>query len=503
MFRIKYLLILLFSNISFAQSIDDSFSQKDMLKDLEVFKNIRIKANSGLYKYRSKEQIDSIYSWAENQIIKSTSYRDFHTILSTLTDYEGSLHNDTSFSEKFIKSLSEEKYGYFPFPLKNIENRWIINIENDLIPLGSEIIAINDEKIGKIEQNLSKYYTTDGFNQTGKKIGLQTHFSKYYRFDYGQKNNFIIEYKLPNSNEMLIKMVGSIGFSDYYKKFRTRYSKPFDKLYYSNLKEDEKYHFKIINASTAILTINSFTMGNEKSPEHKDYKTFLNNTFKEIKNSNINNLIIDVRLNGGGSDPNDILTYSYLTNRDFQENKEAWISFHKIPYTKYYNSKIPKFIRPLFIGKYNRELQAIFQEKRNNYFYQNSKSNDHKIWKPNPLTFHGKIYLLISPAVASAGSLFSAMVAGNDNSVVIGEETMGGYYGHNGHTSFEYKLPKSKIITTFSIVNLKQDVPQKSNQLNGRGIIPDYKVSQTFEDFIKQEDTQLNFVIDLIQKQVF
>jgi len=48
-----------------AQSIDEPFSKDKMRKDLEVFKQIRISANSGLYKYRTKNEIDSIYHWAE------------------------------------------------------------------------------------------------------------------------------------------------------------------------------------------------------------------------------------------------------------------------------------------------------------------------------------------------------------------------------------------------------------------------------------------------------
>ncbi len=72
--------------------------------------------------------------------------------------------------------------------------------------------------------------------------------------------------------------------------------------------------------------------------------------------------------------------------------------------------------------------------------------------------------LLTSPRIASAGSLFAAMLAGNENTTTIGEETMGGYYGHNEHTPLEYKLPKSKIIKKFSVVNLEQDVPPKENQ---------------------------------------
>lgn len=62
------LIFILLSNFSFSQSIDDIFSQKNMRKDLAVFKEIRLKANSGLYKYRTKAQIDSIYNWADKEI---------------------------------------------------------------------------------------------------------------------------------------------------------------------------------------------------------------------------------------------------------------------------------------------------------------------------------------------------------------------------------------------------------------------------------------------------
>ena len=267
------------------------------------------------------------------------------------------------------------------------------------------------------------------------------------------------------------------------------------------MKETQKYNYKQLNSTTGILTIHTFIMGNETTNEHKKYNQFLDSVFADIKTKNIKNLIVDVRNNGGGTDPNDLLTYSYLTNRSFQENKQAWISFKKIPLIKYYNIGIPKFVRPLVVGKYNKQFQEDFPLVKDGKFYQNEKSSDHKIWHPNQNAFTGNIYLLTSPAIASAGSLFAAMLSGNENTITIGEETMGGYYGHNGHTPLEYKLPKSNIIIQFSVVNLEQDVPKKENQKYDRGIIPDYEITQTFNDFLNNIDTQMNFTLELIKKK--
>ncbi|MXV38814.1 peptidase [Flavobacteriaceae bacterium Ap0902] len=472
-----------------------------MKKDLAVFKEIRQKVNSGLYKYRTKEQIDSIYNWAENEIENLTTYRDFYNLIVQLTDYEGSLHNDTSIPNKKWQNLRKEKSGYFPLPIKWIEGKWIVNLENGKIPLGAEIISVNDIPITDLIFELGKYYTTDGINLTGKRLGIRAHFARYFRLNYGLKDNFKIIYKKHNADKSEEIVINSVSYAKYYKRFNKRHSQPFDQIYYADLEPNQKYSFKQINSSSGILKVHSFGMGNITSKEHKKYAKFLDSVFTQIEKKNLKNLIVDVRQNGGGDDPNDLITYSYLTQRKFQENKQAWISFKKIPLLKYYNIGIPKFIRPLVVGKYNRELQEIFPLEKNGKYYQDENRDDHKIRLPNGKAFKGKIYLLISPAVASAGSLFASMVAGNKNTTVIGEETMGGYYGHNGHTPLEYKLPKSKIVTKFSIVNLEQDVSEKANQYYNRGIIPDIEINQTYDDFLNNKDTQLNYILNLITSE--
>lgn len=471
-----------------------------MKKDFEVFKEIRLKANSGLYKYRNKQQIDSTYNWAEKEINKSSTYLEFYNIICTLTNFEGSLHNDTRFPTKYWESLRNESYGYFPYPIKWIDGKWRLNFDKGDIPLGAEIISINQVPVSELIQNLYKYYTTDGINTTGKRIGLRTHFSRYYRWHYGLSKDFNVTYRMENSGQIETKNLESVSYSEYYKNFNSRYSKPYDQIYYADLEENQKYTYEQVSESTGVLTIHSFSLGNETTATHEKYREFLDSTFEDIKQKKINNLIVDVRQVGGGTDPNDLITYSYLAQRNFQENKEAWIRFEKIPLIQHIDFWLPGFLRPLFVGKYNREFQKEFPLEKGGKFYQDASSEDHEIREPDKNAFRGNIYLLVSPAVASAGSLFAAMVCGNENTLTIGEETMGGYYGHNGHIPLTYKLPKSNIEITFSVVNLEQDVPKKSNQQYNRGIIPDFEVSQTYQDFLVHKDTQMEYTLELIKR---
>ncbi len=365
-----------------------------MRKDLSVFKEIRLRANSGLYKYRTKEQIDSIYNWAEKEIENSYTFLDFYNIICKLTDFEGSLHNDTELPSKFWESLQNEAFGYFPYPIKWIDGKWRINFKNDEIPIGSEIVAINETSISEVMQNLYKYYTTDGVNTTGKRIGINTHFSTYYRYHYGVMKNFKVEYKEPNSNHKNIKLIKNVGYSEYYKNFRNRYSKPYDQIYYTHLAENQKYQYQTIDDSTGVLTIHSFSMGNKNSDEHKRYAQFLDSIFLKINSEKIKNLIVDVRQNRGGDDPNDLVTYSYLAQRSFQENKSAWVSFNKIPLIRYIDFWLPKFLRPLFVGKYNKELQEEFPLEKCKKYYQDDHNIDHYKRSPKENNFTGNIYLV-------------------------------------------------------------------------------------------------------------
>ncbi|MGS2763544.1 S41 family peptidase [Sinomicrobium sp. M5D2P9] len=494
-----FLLWLICCFSGYAQSVDDSFPRSKMRKDLEIFKNIRLKANSGLYKYRTEREIDSIYTWAEAQVERSGSYRDFYNIIVQLTDFEGSLHNDTSLPLKYRKSMAAETSGYFPYPVKPVEGKWVLNMEGTEIPPGAEILSVNGRPVEDIIANLNKYYTTDGINITGKIIGIQYSFSRYYRLHYGQEKTFTVCFIPHGSEEEQCRTLKSVGYRDYYKNVKNRYSLPDDEANYQDWEEDEIYSFTGIDSVTALLTVNSFSLGEKNSESHKHYAHFLDSVFTSVKQQKIKNLIVDVRYNGGGTDPNDLVTYSYLTGRNFQENRQAWVSFQKVPYLRYAYSKIPFFLRPLGVGKYNRMLREEFPVEKEGRFYEDDTSEDHRVRTPAKNAFTGNIYLLISPRVASAGSLFAAMVAGNANTVTVGEEAMGGYYGHNGHTPLGYILPKSGLETFFSIVNLEQDVPQKANQVYNRGIIPDYNVSQSFEDYLEHKDTQMAFVLRLIK----
>jgi len=497
MLKSKTILIFLLPLFIFSQN--EKWPSEKLKQDLNIFKEIREKANSGLYKYRTKQQIDSIYSWAFSQLDEPKELIELYKILLQITDFEGSLHNDTTLPDDFEKKRSSVNV-FFPYPVKLISKQLIINFENSEIPLGSQIHNINGIETQKLLSSLYKYYTTDGYNITGKSIGIGGSFAKYFEMEYGPQKSFLVEYSLPNQTQKLTKTIASVSNEIRKENFKKRFSLPMDSLQYARAKD--KYSFKVISPNSALLSVHTFVIGrNAKDKIHIAYKKYLDSCFKYLsQHSEIQNLIVDIRNNGGGTDPNDILTFSYLTQKPYRENASAYVNFQKIPFANYLvyeetDAKKQQEERKDFEDELLEEFPKLINKK----YPQDKKFNP--VLQPDKNTFKGQIYLLISPRIASAGSLFAALVAGNTNAIVIGEETMGGYFGHNGHTPIEYELPNTKIKTQFSIVNLEQDVPKKANQAFGRGIIPDHEISQTFEDFIQNKDTQFEYTLKLIDKK--
>lgn len=145
-------------------------STNAMKQDLELFRNIREKANSGLYSYRTKKQIDSIYKWAFREIKKPLRTLDFYKIILQLSDFEGGCHNYTEPTSVFFNYLNSQR-AFFPFALKYIAKKMIFNSMSDQIPVGARILSINGIPDSILMQSFYKYMPADGYTQTQKLSG--------------------------------------------------------------------------------------------------------------------------------------------------------------------------------------------------------------------------------------------------------------------------------------------------------------------------------------------
>ncbi|WP_343637359.1 S41 family peptidase [Fluviicola sp.] len=465
----------------FFQSEAQSFSKHQFQKDFDILQRIYEKANAGLYKYHSKRETDSIFQANRKRIRNGISYREFYKLVWEVIDFTGSCHNDLFYPDTLKNALRQQRI-FFPLPLKYIRNKLYTNLAWENMPAGSEILAINHTDATSFATEVSRFLSTDGYNTTGKYAFLETNalfFNVYLA--YGPQQSFTISYK--DSSGITQKTLEAVDYKTAIGNYRQRFIPDYEK----NVPD---YSFRLLD-QTGLLTVSTFALGGTKSDGHQKYARFLDSVFTDLKQKNIRNLIVDIRENGGGNDPNDLLLYSYLTHRNFRENKSAHTLFNKVPLKKYYLEEEKNEIKEL--EETLKEEHSVLKDGK---YYQNETFNP--VWTPKPNAFSGNIYLLISPFVASAGSLFASMVKSDEGPVVIGQEALGGYYGHTGHIPVTYRLPNTGLRLSFSIVDLEQDVQKLPDQRYGDGIKPDYQVEQTIDDYLGDKDTILEFAKKLL-----
>lgn len=478
-------------------------SEQEMFEDLEILFAIHKEANSGLYTYHTKHQIDSIYNRAFESIKRPMRVIDFYKIMLYLADYEGSVHNYTAPDLDLINFLNRQK-SFFPFSLIYIDGQIIFDGKSASIPPGSRIISINGVNDAQLMQSFYKYYPTDGYTFTRKlSASVDQSFGINYLLEYGLFDEYIIEYSLPESRSIEKTILPSVTLTERERNIKNRYSAPVTDLI--DFKNQSSYSFRMLDPSIGMLNLRWFGMVTGlEDPGFEPYAQFLDSVFVGLHENNVSNLIIDIRNNPGGSDPTFEQPMMYLTdNKPFKENVKANIIFDPdfLPYEKYFwgvSTSQRMDSTSLEIGK--RQLKDWFPIFSNKTSWQNQKYNP--TYYPKSPTFKGNLYLLINENVASAASHFASLVKGfAKNVTIIGVETAGGYYVHNGHTPLVYELPNSKIKTQFSIVNLVQDAPKKDDQPEGCGIMPDYEVWPSLDDFLQHKDTQMEFTLKLIENK--
>jgi len=477
----------------------DHLSTKQMKEDLAIFRAVREATNSVMYRYRTKTYLDSVYLWAESEVQKPLSPIDFYKILLILTDVEGSCHNATYLFRDVYDYLPKDR-GFFPYDLKNIEGKIRMNSAKEAIPVGSEILSINGISNSGLIAAFSKYYTTDGYNITAKeRASVEDSYGWRFLFEFGMSDIFKITFKQPGKIRTETITVKSLSLEEKKQTKKRKHSAPYDAKF--DFEQKEKFSAVEISPTTMLLNFRIFNMAeNAEDPAYKTFCQFLDSVFVTMQDKKMDNLIIDIRNNPGGNDPNYETVFTHLAEKPFRENTHAHIIFNEIPYAQYF-----KWTASDNAAQKEEKLQLeglakeFFPTYENGQFLQAPVRNPY--YYPDSLRFTGNLYLLIDEHVASAASHFASLVRAYTKATIVGVECSGGYYGHNGHFPIAYKLPNSNITTKFSIVYVEQDVVPHLKQPIGRGIIPDVPVSQSFADFMSNEDTQMKRVLKLIQEK--
>lgn len=471
-------------------SLNGQFTSAQFVEDLRVFRSIREKANSGLYVYRSRHQIDSMYKKAEEEAASSKNIFDFYKVIAKVTGFEGSCHNYTDLPNHASYYLAQRP-EYLPITLKNIDGRLLQDSKDIKIPLAAEIISINGIPAKEMISRFSQYYFSDGYSVPYRETaGFERGMLDKFYIEFGTHKQYDIKYQW-NGQTHDVSLPG-ISLEAFKKLQESRHSLTLDKKLMA-----EKYSFTKEGDHVYRLSIRGFDFATGKEdPAYKKFSIFLDQMMDTLEREKIENLIIDLRGNTGGTGALYEKVFSYLTQRPFRDSNYAYTWFNEVPM----EDKL--IITPLFLSNgvtdkngINTYLKQLYPKQIQGKYYWADDKN--LLILPNERTFRGQLYLLADQRVASAASHLASLIKSYTNAIVIGKETVGGYYEHNGHLPLVYELPNTGIQTGFSIVHVIQDAQNLPDQKKGQGIVPHYEIRLTNQEFLDQSDVYLRKALEL------
>ena len=457
---------------SFITTIYSQIPKEKLLNDYDILVTELKTYHQGLYQYVEKSVIDQKIDSIRKTIESSNKIEFFKKVnaLIALTK-EGHTGAELPFWTQSKFGLSK---SFIPIKIKFSDKKAIITKyfakDNPGLNFGDQLISINGRTIEQIMQKLRPYIVTDGFNETSFYEWVSWNFPIYYTMAYGKEKKFDIKVKEFNSEKVKTLTLNGRNILKQKDKKNTL----------NTIIIKNEFDYYSISDSIFYLSIPNFY-------SLDDFETFYEKVFKIIKEKNTKHLIIDVQNNIGGEEGNENLLASYLFKEAFQKYESVII-----PIAAYDNFKKSKSAIADGWALSNKIPHRGKFTLMSDYF------SEFGYKKPNQeLVYTGKVYVLTSGVTFSGGAEFASMLKMTNRAVFIGEETGGAYEGNVSGESGVLKLPKTKIKVSIPLVHFKMAVHP---EIRGRGVMPDYKVSQDWEDIIKGKNSKLEFALKLIEK---
>jgi len=451
-------------------------------EDIDEFVDILEEVHVNPYMKISKDNFYQAVDSVKKSVTDSLNRQQFYQVFTPLVDLLNDSHTGVKFPSGIWKHYQYEANGlFFPMAIMVTKDKRIF-IQRDFsesnIPYKTEILSINSKKSEDIINTFVKYDSSPIETSSIKRLDRK--FDDYLWW--------ILDFRGPYTVETNIGTFNVDG-QTWVEYVRTR-----DTFKNSNNPINGNIFLNEVDTATCILKISSY------SGSISEFKIQIEEQFKMIQKKAYENLIIDVRNNGGGSDDNGRTVIDFITEKPYSETLSSTFMMKRSKrYEKYIKCKAPWIIRWMvnlrtvsWFNKENRKLfKALLKTPHGENLIAHLPLNEPT---ENPYRFEGNVYVLSNHNSYSATTVFLGAVKDYGVGTIIGTETGDCPTGFGNNLYFELNNSRLRCrsSTTFMIR------PSGDKDMT-HGVIPDYYVEQTIEDTEKDIDTILNYTFDLIE----
>jgi Peptidase family S41 len=486
---IQYLFVISFfcsCSVSNNFTPEKKYSPQQLKEDVQAMEATLKRNHTSLYWYSSKETIDSSFARAYTLVKDSMSENGFKNLIAETIFPIRCGHTSVRHSAQWNKFYTGKLPTGFPLNLKIADDSTLVitnnfNRRDSLLKTGMKITGINNYSPTQIIDTLFPLVAIDGNAKNFSYQNISNNFRAYFNSRFTDEKKFTVAYVDFKGNFKTTTVAALTPVRDTSRRPTTTpqtQSVPQQQISQRQRRINAIRSFTIDSTRQfATLRIASFTRPLKRS--------FLNQSFKQLQQKQIPNLIIDVRNNGGGLIKSSLLLTKYIEQGTFRFTDSVFAATRRIRSDIKVKKKFVNNLGMLFLSRKEKKdqyrfifFQKPFQPKRNNY--------------------KGQVYVLTGGYSFSATTMFLSNVKGQSNVTLVGEETGGGYYGNNGVFIPEMILPHTKLRVRLPLYRI---VNNKTIPFNGSGVPPDVEVKATSESIRLNKDPKMEKAVELIRNK--
>lgn len=460
------------------------FPQEELRADYSLLRNILEKKHPSLYWYTTKDSMDWYFDKYYQSIPDSMTEQQFAWhILAPLVDKIHCGHTSIGSSKNYQRWAKDRRLPSFPLYFKVWNDTMSVlsnlNRNDSIFKRGVLVTAVNGIRNQKQIDKMFDYLPEDGYANNVNYIRLSANFPYYHRNIYGLSRKYRVAYLDSTGQEKLAEIPLFTPKKDSTKKDSTaRRARP-KKPDRPKINPQARYRsFEVDSLGTsATLTVNTFNNGH--------LRPFFRRSFRQLRQKEIKNLVIDIRSNGGGKVWASTLLTKYISRSAFKVADSAFAVARGLG----------KYSRHISWGWLNNVEMFFISRKRKDGLYHIGMM-EKKVYQPKKRNhYDGKVYVLTAGPTFSASALFCNTVKGQDGIVLLGEETGGGWHGNSGIMIPDIKLPNTKNTVRLPLYRIVQynHVPK-----TGSGIPPDIYVGTNYDALLKGIDYKMKVVQEMI-----
>jgi hypothetical protein len=449
-----FILAVFILSLSLQALAQQQFSIPQLKDDLLFYKSKLEQYHPNLYLYTSQEKLSIFFDSLSHSISSPLGEAEFYKIITKTSSIVKDGHTLILPSNNFIEYHNANS-KFLPFQIDLYHHNLYVKmncLNENILEDGTLIDSINGVSSKCIIESLLNRQVRDGENLSYAEWILDSYFREYYSYIFGHPNTFRISFKKDN-NSTVVQTPGLLKDSIYYYR-----QKNYSHLYPEGIHKKGIYLNYDTTKQIAILTIKDFHSDILKNEYKQNFKKEIKASLKDVIESSAKNLVIDLRNNQGGDVENGTFLLKYLISKPFKVVKE---------YKKVKNGSLSK-----------------------------DKGSSMGIHSPNKKQFKGQIYVLLNGGSFSNSVIFASCLKENTNTIFVGTESGGNPDVLAGYAK-DFELPNTKINIQ---VPTKRFIMTSLTKSTGSGLIPTYEIENSAKDIINQNDNQLDFLINLIQK---